>query len=162
MKKLITLILIAGLVLVAACKSKSESKTESKEISEELPVEVKGEEVTYATDSTNLKGYIAYDINVLNTLIEIAQMFNGVIRVVHISKKGEELQDDQLANKEMLHEFLRDMDHSFHRLTGTQLETAVQCFVESRDVDMITMVAKNLNYFQRILFKPSGKPTVLR
>ena len=28
----------------------------------------------------------------------------------------------------------------------------MQCFVESRNVDVIAMVAKNLNYFQQILF----------
>ena len=63
-KNFITLMLIASLVIVASCKSKSEKSAESKETSEELAIEVKGEEVTYATDSTNLKGYIAYDVNV--------------------------------------------------------------------------------------------------
>ena len=29
----------------------------------ELPIKVNGSEVTYATDSTNLKGYIAFDEN---------------------------------------------------------------------------------------------------
>ncbi|WP_245726521.1 hypothetical protein [Pricia antarctica] len=46
------------------------------------------------------------------------------------------------------------MEHGFHSLTGTKLETAVQAFTESRDIDMIAMVAKNLNFFQRILFRP--------
>ncbi len=63
MKKLITLVLVAGLLIVTSCKSKSENNSEAKEATEELSVEVKGEEVTYATDSTNLKGYIAFDIN---------------------------------------------------------------------------------------------------
>ena len=63
MKKFTILLVIAGLVIVASCKSKTEKTADSKEITEELPVEVKGEEVSYATDSTNLKGYIAYDIN---------------------------------------------------------------------------------------------------
>ena len=63
MKNLLTLSIIAGLMIGASCKSKTENTAESKEITEVLPVEVKGEEVTYATDSTNLKGYIAYDIN---------------------------------------------------------------------------------------------------
>ena len=63
MRKIITLALVAGLVIAASCKSKSENTTESKEITEELAVAVKGEEVTYATDSTNLRGYISYDRN---------------------------------------------------------------------------------------------------
>ncbi|MEL6974111.1 MAG: dienelactone hydrolase family protein [Bacteroidota bacterium] len=65
MKKIILSILCVGLVLGASCKQKKESpdSTETEEIAQELPVKVKGEEVTYATDSTQLKGYIAYDAN---------------------------------------------------------------------------------------------------
>ena len=63
MKKIILLLLITGLAGLTSCKSKTENNSQSTEISDELPVNVKGEEVTYATDSTNLKGYIAYDSN---------------------------------------------------------------------------------------------------
>ncbi len=63
MKKFPILVLLAALIGLASCKSKTEKNTESENISENLPVKVKGEEVTYATDSTNLKGYIAYDAN---------------------------------------------------------------------------------------------------
>jgi len=49
--------------MVASCKSKTESKEVPEEVARELPVEVKGEEVSYGSDSTNLKGYIAYDMN---------------------------------------------------------------------------------------------------
>lgn len=59
MKNHIHLLLIVGLIILGSCKS----KTESKKISEELPIKVQGEEVAYATDSTSLKGYIAYDMN---------------------------------------------------------------------------------------------------
>jgi dienelactone hydrolase len=45
--------LLITLVLATACKQ--EPKT--------LPVKVSGTEITYATDSTNLKGYIAFDEN---------------------------------------------------------------------------------------------------
>ncbi|MEO1009868.1 MAG: dienelactone hydrolase family protein [Bacteroidota bacterium] len=63
MKGFIVQLLIVGLVIIASCKSKTESTTESNDISEEPSVAVKGDEVTYATDSTTLKGYIAYDVN---------------------------------------------------------------------------------------------------
>ena len=63
MKKFILPVLFAGLVMVASCKSKTESKDIPEEVAQDLPVEVKGEEVSYASDSTNLKGYIAYDMN---------------------------------------------------------------------------------------------------
>ncbi len=63
MKKITALLLVAGLISLASCKSKTEKTVETNETQEELPIKIKGEEVTYATDSTNLKGYIAYDEN---------------------------------------------------------------------------------------------------
>ncbi len=106
-------------------------------------------EIAFPTDY-----HLSYDLKVLDTLINMANMYKSSLRVLHISKKGERLSDVQTENKEFLKDYLQDVDHSFHSLTGSDLETAVQCFTESRDIDMIAMVAKNLNFFQRILFRP--------
>lgn len=110
----------------------------------------KPREIAFPTDY-----HIKYDMKVLDTLLQMVEMNRSILRILHISKKGEELSDEQLANKDFLHDYLKDVDHSFHSLTGSKLETAVQCFTESRDIDMIAMVAKNLNFFQRILFRPA-------
>lgn len=106
-------------------------------------------EIAFPTDY-----HIAYDIKVLDTLIEMVEMNDATLRIVHISKKGEDLSEEQLENKDFLHDYLRGIEHSFHSLTSNRLETAIQCFVESRDIDIVAMVAKNLNFYQRILFKP--------
>ncbi len=107
-------------------------------------------EIAFPTDY-----HIGYDVKVLDTLIEMAILNKAAIRILHISKKGEELSGIQSKNKDFLGDYLKDIPHSFHFLSGTKLEAAVQCFTESREVDMIAMVAKNLNYFQRILFRPA-------
>ncbi len=107
-------------------------------------------EIAFPTDY-----HIAYDMNVLDTLIKMVRMNDATLRIVHISKKGEDLSEEQMEHKDFLHDYLRGVDHSFHSLTGTRLEAAIQCFVESRDIDLVAMVAKNLNFFQRILFKPA-------
>ncbi len=107
-------------------------------------------EIAFATDF-----HIGYDIKVLDTLIKMASVNDATLRVLHISRKGEVLTEEQQRNKDFLHDYLNDIKHSFHFLTGSRLENAVQCFVESRDIDMVAMVAKNLNFFQRILFRPA-------
>ena len=64
MKQLNIYLLVCTLILAASCKQNTTTETKTTEsISEALPVKVKGVEVTYATDSTNLKGYIAFDEN---------------------------------------------------------------------------------------------------
>ncbi len=106
-------------------------------------------EIAFPTDY-----YLGYDLKVLDTLLEMVNRNQSILRILHISKNGEGLSEGQLKNKEFLDDYLKDIEHSFHSLTGTDLETAVQCFTESRDIHMIAMVAKSLNFFQRILFRP--------
>ncbi|NQZ45443.1 MAG: dienelactone hydrolase family protein [Flavobacteriaceae bacterium] len=62
MKTILKSAAVALLVVGTACKSKTENKAEET-VAEPVAVAVKGEEVTYAKDSTQLKGYIAYDAN---------------------------------------------------------------------------------------------------
>lgn len=107
-------------------------------------------EIAFPTDY-----HMTYDMKVLDTLISMVVMNKAILRIVHISLKGEKLNEEQESNKEFLHDYLRGIDHSFHLVRGNRLETSIQCFVDSREIDMVAMVAKNLNYFQRILFKPS-------
>lgn len=107
-------------------------------------------EIAFPTDFQ-----IAYDIRVLDDLIKMVTTHNAFLRILHISKKGEVLSVEQQRNKDLLHDYVSHVPHSFHTLTSVRLEQALQCFVESREIDMVAMVAKNLNYFQRILFRPT-------
>ena len=111
---------------------------------------IKPSEIAFPTDYN-----IFYPSSVLNEIDQIAAMYNATIRILHIAKKEENLTDFQLDNKKYLHDFFIDKKHSFHRITNKKIEDGIQCFVESRDVNLIVMVAKNINLFQRILFKPT-------
>ncbi len=112
---------------------------------------IKPREIAFPTDYN-----MYYKSRVLNTITNVLRMNNASLRVLHIAKKEQELTDLQKKNKDFLNDYLQEeIDHSFHFLSNPNIEEAVQCFVESRDIDMITMIAKNLNFFQRILFHPT-------
>lgn len=104
-------------------------------------------EIAFPTDFSML-----YNINILQPVVNITEKNAAAIRILNINKKDVLLNNDQIKNKELLEDYFSNLDHSFHFLTNNKVEDAVQCFVESRNIDMITMVAKNLNYFQHILF----------
>lgn len=104
-------------------------------------------ELAFPTDFS-----LSNNLQVLQPIIEILEEKNATLSVLNISKKGIGLNANQLKNKELLEDYFDNYKYSFHFLTNKKLEAAVQCFVESRDIDMIAMVAKNLNYFQQILF----------
>ena len=104
-------------------------------------------EIAFPTDYSLL-----YNINVLQPVIDIIEETDAAIRVLNINRKNAVLSSDQEKNKELLEDYFNNHEVSFHLLTNKKVEDAIQCFVESRNIDMITMVAKNLNYFQQILF----------
>lgn len=107
-------------------------------------------EIAFPTDY-----HLFYPTKILNSILEFTKMYDSALRIVHIAKKDEEVTDFQLENKEFLENFFAEEKHSFHRITNKKIEDGVQCFVESRDIDMIIMIAKSLNLFQRILFRPT-------
>ncbi len=99
--------------------------------------------------------HLGYDINVLENLLGIVQLNQSALHIVHYSRRKEDLSQDQLTNKEFLDDYFKDVEHSFFSLGGSNLDGAVDSFSEERSIDMIAMVAKNLNFFQKILFKPA-------
>ena len=107
-------------------------------------------EIAFPTDF-----HLFYPTKILNDILEFVKMHNSTLRIVHITNKDEEFTEFQMENKEFLKNFFASEKHSFHRLTNKKIEEGIQCFVESRDIDMIVMIAKSLNIFQRLLFRPT-------
>ncbi|WP_396602017.1 universal stress protein [Algibacter sp. R77976] len=105
-------------------------------------------EIAFPTDFS-----LNYNIQILEPLFEILEKWKSSLRILHITKKKSDLNIDQNKSKDLLEDYFNKTTHSFHYLTNRRVEDAIQCFVESRDINMICMVAKNLNYFQQILFR---------
>jgi len=107
-------------------------------------------EIAFPTDYN-----LFYQSKILNGISDLVKAHDAIIRILHVAKKNDQLTEFQTENKEYLNDFFADENHSFHKVTNKKIEAGIQCFVESRDIDMIIMVAKNLNFFQQILFKPT-------
>ena len=107
------------------------------------------EEIVFPTDYN-----IYYKSRIIDTITEVVNFYRATLHVLHVAKKEKELTELQLKNKSYLDDSLEDIKHSFHFLSHENIEQAVQSFVENQEIHLITMVAKNLNFFQRILFRP--------
>lgn len=88
----------------------------------------------------------------LQPLLDILKQNKAALRILHIGEKETELSNEQLVNKQSLQDLFKDIPLSFHFLTTKHIEEGIKCFVESRNISMICMIAKNLNYFQQIMF----------
>ncbi|MBQ4915937.1 universal stress protein [Maribacter sp. MMG018] len=98
---------------------------------------------------------LKYNVKILDTIRDLITLKKSSLRFLYISAKGEELSEQQQKNKQILADYFKDIEQSFHMITGKKIDAAVQCFAESRNLDMLVMVAKNLNFLERILFRPT-------
>lgn len=105
------------------------------------------DEIAFPTDYL-----LTYGVGLLRPLYDFLEIHNSSLQVVHITKKKAELSVEQQDNKDLLNEYFNRFKTKFYNLTNKNVENAIECFVQSRDIKMMAMVAKNLNYFQRILF----------
>lgn len=105
------------------------------------------EEIAFATDYS-----VSYEIGHLQPVAEFSENHHATLSVLYVSKRTETLTPTQQRNKDFLEEYFVQQSLNFHHVTHSNIEEAIQCFVESRNISIIAMVAKNLNYFQQILF----------
>tara|TARA_R110000737_G_scaffold150429_1_gene179778 strand:+ start:155 stop:997 length:843 start_codon:yes stop_codon:yes gene_type:complete len=98
---------------------------------------------------------LTYDHKILETLKDILLLKKSALRLLYVSLNNEKLSPIQENNKRILMEHYKDIECSFHVVTGKKIDESIQCFTESRNLDMLVMVAKNLNFLERILFRPT-------
>ncbi|WP_047414621.1 universal stress protein [Cellulophaga sp. Hel_I_12] len=110
----------------------------------------KPKEIGFPTDFK-----IDYNIKTLDHLKDIALIHNSTIRFLYVVLNGADFNVLQMDNKERLATNFKEIQHSFHKITGEKLETSIRCFTESRELDMVVMITKNLNFLERFFVKPT-------
>lgn len=105
-------------------------------------------EIVFPTDFKN-----PFKRRELNYMINIAQMHNADIRVLHV-KESAELNKLQQGNKELLDTLLKGVGHSFHELEEMTVRAGINAFVDSRGSDIVAFVNQKHNFFTKIVSKP--------
>ena len=103
---------------------------------------------------TNYKDH--YKRRELLHLIEIAEISDSEIRILHIDEEYE-LSEEQKNNRSLLKECFETVEYAFHRLQNVDVQTALSCFVQSRESDMIAFINKKHNFFSSLFSKPLVK-----
>lgn len=88
----------------------------------------------------------------LKYLINIAQLHNSSIQVLHI-KESKKLNKIQQGNKEFLEILFKEVAHSFHELEDIAVHTGINAFIDMRDSDMVAFINRNHSFFGRMFSK---------
>lgn len=107
-------------------------------------------EIAFPTDYN-----IFYSHPILQTISEILDINKANLQVMHVSSRQKSLNPLQKKNKAYLEDYLEELfakSHSFHTLKGKNVKTAIETFTKTENIDMVVMVAKNLNFLQQLFF----------
>ncbi|PIB25547.1 universal stress protein [Maribacter sp. 4G9] len=96
-----------------------------------------------------------YTYPILKTITELLRITNANLRVFNVEQFNIPLTDQQEKNKDYLKDYLEETfpkSHSFYSVKSKDIKSSILNFVSDNQIDMLTMVAKNLNFLQQILF----------
>ena len=100
---------------------------------------------------------INHDLKDLSPLINLAEMNDSVIRIVHFSDSND-LDEIQEQNKRNLDAYLDKIPHEYYTLSVSDFEEGLNCFTQSRgNIDMIVIIGRHYGFFERLFFKPKIK-----
>lgn len=119
-----------------------------------VPSEAKQElpkEIVFPTDYKT-----QYKRKELTHLIEIVRKCNASLKVLHATE-DENLDTNQEEHKKILQEYFESIHHTFHSLSCVTIATALKCFVESRDSDMIAFINRKHAFFGSVFSQPLVK-----
>lgn len=119
-----------------------------------IPSDVSFKEPNEIVFPTSFKTH--YKRRELQYLYEIAKITNAPVRILHIAKE-EELSEDQKEKKILLEECLDGLTYTFHYLEDSDVNKALNLFVQSRESEMITFINKKHTFFDSIFTKPMVK-----
>jgi len=90
-----------------------------------------------------------YNKEEINYLIEIANMNKAAIRILHVNG-DEPFTETQENNKKQLIVYFEGLEYSFHTIYNVELQIALDCFVQSRDSDMVAFINKKHGFIDTI------------
>ncbi|MBZ9730978.1 universal stress protein [Salegentibacter sp. JZCK2] len=94
----------------------------------------------------------SFSIAEINFLIDMAKKFKASIRILYI-QDTEKLTEEQENKKEELHEYFKEVTHSFHTLTNIEVTKGIHSFIQSRNSDILVLNHKKRGFFRNLFSK---------
>jgi nucleotide-binding universal stress UspA family protein len=112
-------------------------------------------QIAFATDYN-----LFYTYPILEALTDLLSISKANLNVLNISLANAHLTKPQEKNKAYLQDYLSEtlpLSHNFHRVIDDNIKNGILNFVALNQIEILVMVAKNLNFFQQLLFDTAIK-----
>lgn len=104
--------------------------------------------ILFATDFE-----VDYQKDQLQPLLNIAKNHASSIDVLHVSA-GEDLNSQQLENKQTLNYLLAPTAHLYHELPNQGIINAINGFQDKNEMQLLVMIRNKHTFFERLFIKP--------
>ncbi|TAI47126.1 universal stress protein [Flagellimonas allohymeniacidonis] len=112
-------------------------------------------EIAFATDFNRF-----YTTSELQPLVDLAQMFNATIRVVHVQYKIKALSELQQFNLNMLRRYLDGTEHYVHTVSElNSVSQTLEIFSEELDIHLLALLNYQHSYMEKMTREPIVKRT---
>lgn len=118
-------------------------------IPENAPIKI-ANKIAFPTDYN-----LFYTHPILEALTKVLRTSKASLLVLNVSQNNFSITKSQEKNRAYLQDHLVETlpkIGSFHHLEGKSIKPAILNFVTDNQIDMVMMVAKNLNFLQQLLF----------
>lgn len=102
-------------------------------------------EIAFATDYDT-----EYRQRNLRVLFGMAEKFSSCFRIYHVLQKKNSLTEKNKQVRAEMEQWFSGYKHEFFLLTDTSLSTATRVFIQSRNIQMLCMVAKKHSFLQHL------------
>ncbi|WP_324027714.1 universal stress protein [Maribacter sp. BPC-D8] len=99
-----------------------------------------------------------YTYPILNSITEILEISNAKLDVIHVTQFKPNFSNSQVINQAYLNDYLKELfidKHSFNHILGKSVRDSILDYISDNKIEMLTLVAKNLNLFQQVFFNNS-------
>lgn len=102
--------------------------------------------------------YNNWDTNrMLTNLYEMLLIKQANLHILQIQTKNQSPTKLQEETKDIVQELFKSSNHTYHTVNNNNLDDEIQNYVDKSHIDMIAVVGRNLNFAQRLLFRPKKK-----
>ncbi|PWL39394.1 universal stress protein [Flagellimonas aquimarina] len=112
-------------------------------------------EIAFATDFNRF-----YTTSELKPLLELAEMFQATIRIVHVQYGIKALSELQQFNLNMLRRYLNNAEHYVHTVSElNSVSQTLEMFTEELDIHLLALLNYQHSYMEKMTREPIVKRT---
>ncbi|MDH3321555.1 MAG: universal stress protein [Flavobacteriaceae bacterium] len=100
---------------------------------------------------------VKFTEQLLKPLTDLLERAKATLSVFHILVDHESLSDEQVGLKDELEQIVSKTPINFYLLTETKVGSGIQMFIESRELDMLCIIAKKHNFIERLFDRTYSK-----